>query len=569
MKITITELLQQAYGILKQPTAEGEKGFTIESLLEKPAIVKNFKKIQSCLKDNFKIDTDFKQILIIVILFRKEDTTSDLDNIPNYLGLKSQLGLLSLGSSMQDLIHLSIVVSDNQGRTSHMRRIKKLFYDHYLDSIFLTSLIENKPTELKKPVITSDLHFIRKVAVMFAKMSAESSEYCYRFCLRNLIVLLKTHQHLELVERLTNMFGMPEFGEENELDIITPAVNSLITIVILYSYLNSEDEINIVHKFEDALGVELSMLLVQQIEETKHPLISQNHIQIAPQNVKEKFSLVINIKHQIVNFFLSSLPVDSLFNNAKFLNIEPPIQDNKIELRYPHEVKVSMDLIEKILEQNSFGEKLTVFLHGDPGTGKTSYVKNLAARTGKVLITPRVVKSMWYGESQKNLELLFDEVDTITSKLDTPPIFFIDEADSLLGVRHQLNETNSDTHNELQCILLRRIENFKGILILASNFPVSSFDPAFDRRMDFIIEVKTSPDTLEQMLVSKLKEHQIPYTKNELLQLVNSNLSPAIIDLVFRKQKLYKLAGVDFNILNEISNRIKNIGNPIGFAKAS
>jgi hypothetical protein len=87
--------------------------------------------------------------------------------------------------------------------------------------------------------------------------------------------------------------------------------------------------------------------------------------------------------------------------------------------------------------------------------------------------------------------------------------------------------------------------------------------------MDFIIEVKTSPDTLEQMLVSKLKEHQIPYTKNELLQLVNSNLSPAIIDLVFRKQKLYKLAGVDFNILNEISYRIKNIGNPIGFAKAS
>jgi hypothetical protein len=87
--------------------------------------------------------------------------------------------------------------------------------------------------------------------------------------------------------------------------------------------------------------------------------------------------------------------------------------------------------------------------------------------------------------------------------------------------------------------------------------------------MDFIIEVKTSPDTLEQMLVSKLKEQQIPYTKNELLQLVNSNLSPAIIDLVFRKQKLYKQAGADFNILNEISNRVKNIGNPIGFAKAS
>jgi hypothetical protein len=87
--------------------------------------------------------------------------------------------------------------------------------------------------------------------------------------------------------------------------------------------------------------------------------------------------------------------------------------------------------------------------------------------------------------------------------------------------------------------------------------------------MDFVIEVKTSPDTLEQMLVSKLKEQQIPYTKIELLQLVNSNLSPAMIDLVFRKQKLYKQAGADFNILNEIINRVKNIANPIGFAKAS
>ena len=569
MKMTITELLQQAYAILKQPIVEGDKGFTIESLLEKPLIVKNFKKIQICLKNNFKLDIDFKQILIIVILFRKEDATTDLDNIPNYLGLKSQLGLLSLSSSMQDLIHLSVVVSDNQGKTSHMRRIKKLFYDHYLDSIFLTSLIENKPTELKKPIITSDLHFIRKVAVMFAKMSAESNEFCYRFSLRQLIMLLKSHQHLELVQRLTNMFGMPEYGEENELDIITPAVNSLITVVIIYSYLNSEDDINLVHKFEDALGMELSLLLVEQVEEKNHPLISHNHIQIAPQNIKEKFSLVINIKHQIVNFFLPSLPVDSIYNNAKFLSIEPPNQGNKIELRYPNEVKVNMDLIEKILEQNSFDEKLTVFLHGDPGTGKTSYVKNLASRTNKVLITPRVVKSMWYGESQKNLELLFDEVDAITSKLENPPILFVDEADSLLGVRHQLNETNSDTHNELQCILLRRIENFKGILILASNFSITCFDPAFDRRMDFVIEVKTSPDTLEQMLVSKLKEHQIPYTKNELLQLVNSNLSPAMIDLVFRKQKLYKRAGADFNILNEISNRVKNIGNPIGFAKAS
>jgi hypothetical protein len=71
------------------------------------------------------------------------------------------------------------------------------------------------------------------------------------------------------------------------------------------------------------------------------------------------------------------------------------------------------------------------------------------------------------------------------------------------------------------------------------------------------------------MLVSKLKEQQIPYTKIELLQLVNSNLSPAMIDLVFRKQKLYKQAGADFNILNEIINRVKNTGNPIGFAKAS
>jgi hypothetical protein len=96
MKITITELLQQAYLILNQPIAEGEKGFTIESLIEKPLIVKNFKKIQTCLKNNFKLDIDFKQILIIVILFRKEDATTELDNIPNYLGLKSQLGLLSL-----------------------------------------------------------------------------------------------------------------------------------------------------------------------------------------------------------------------------------------------------------------------------------------------------------------------------------------------------------------------------------------------------------------------------------------------------------------------------------------
>jgi hypothetical protein len=72
------------------------------------------------------------------------------------------------------------------------------------------------------------------------------------------------------------------------------------------------------------------------------------------------------------------------------------------------------------------GPGISLCLHGAPGTGKSEYVKHLATRMRRRLVTRRVseIESMWVGETEKAIAaafaeaaaedavLLFDEVDS-------------------------------------------------------------------------------------------------------------------------------------------------------------
>ena len=71
-------------------------------------------------------------------------------------------------------------------------------------------------------------------------------------------------------------------------------------------------------------------------------------------------------------------------------------------------------------------------LYGPPGTGKTLLAKSLARECGHIMlqISSADVKSMWSGESEKNVVGVF----TLARKL-RPCIVFIDEADAIFSSR--------------------------------------------------------------------------------------------------------------------------------------
>ena len=126
-----------------------------------------------------------------------------------------------------------------------------------------------------------------------------------------------------------------------------------------------------------------------------------------------------------------------------------------------------------------------VLLYGPPGTGKTMTAALLGKSTGQPVykIDLSMVVSKYIGETEKNLAKVFDQAE------NQQWILFFDEADSLFGKRTQVNSANDRFGNQEIGYLLQRIEDFPGVVILASNLK-ENIDEAFTRRFQSMVEFR-------------------------------------------------------------------------------
>jgi hypothetical protein len=120
--------------------------------------------------------------------------------------------------------------------------------------------------------------------------------------------------------------------------------------------------------------------------------------------------------------------------------------------------------------------------YGAAGTGKTLTATLLGKYTGKEVFRidlSRVV-SKYIGETEKNLSRLFDKAEHKNW------ILFFDEADALFGKRTDIRDAHDKYANQEVAYLLQRIENYNGLVILATN-QRGNIDEAFVRRFQSII----------------------------------------------------------------------------------
>lgn len=124
-----------------------------------------------------------------------------------------------------------------------------------------------------------------------------------------------------------------------------------------------------------------------------------------------------------------------------------------------------------------------MIFYGPPGTGKTMGAQVLANELDLELykVDMAGVMSKYVGESEKKLGNIFEQARKSQS------ILFFDEADVLFGQRTDQKDSNDKYANASTAYLLQKIEEYEGIMVLATNL-LQNFDNAFLRRFKFIIE---------------------------------------------------------------------------------
>ncbi|RCR69483.1 ATP-binding protein [Larkinella punicea] len=136
-----------------------------------------------------------------------------------------------------------------------------------------------------------------------------------------------------------------------------------------------------------------------------------------------------------------------------------------------------------------------VLFYGPPGTGKTLTATLLGKYTNRDVyrVDLSLVVSKYIGETEKNLANLFDKAHAKNW------ILFFDEADALFGKRTETRDAHDRYANQEVAFLLQKIEEFDGLVILASNLK-SNIDPAFARRFQAMIHFPL-PNAAERLLL--------------------------------------------------------------------
>ena len=126
---------------------------------------------------------------------------------------------------------------------------------------------------------------------------------------------------------------------------------------------------------------------------------------------------------------------------------------------------------------------MTALFVGAAGTGKTLAADTISHELGLQLfrIDLQSVLNKYIGETAKNIDGILGEAAALGS------VFFFDESDALFGRRGEVKDARDRYANLETSYLLQRIESYDGLVLLGTNVR-DSIDPAFTRRMHFVVE---------------------------------------------------------------------------------
>jgi ATP-dependent 26S proteasome regulatory subunit len=140
-----------------------------------------------------------------------------------------------------------------------------------------------------------------------------------------------------------------------------------------------------------------------------------------------------------------------------------------------------------------YGQGIAALFTGASGTGKTMAAQVIAADLGVEVLQVDLARtvSKYIGETEKHIDQAFDEAERASG------VLLFDEAEALFGKRSEVKDAHDRYANVEIAYLLQRLEQYRGVAILTTNFR-QNLDAAFVRRLRFVIDFPT-PDAEQRL----------------------------------------------------------------------
>jgi SpoVK/Ycf46/Vps4 family AAA+-type ATPase len=141
------------------------------------------------------------------------------------------------------------------------------------------------------------------------------------------------------------------------------------------------------------------------------------------------------------------------------------------------------------------------------------------------------VVSKYIGETEKNLRRVFDAAE------ESGAILFFDEADALFGKRSEVHDSHDRFANIEINYLLQRMEDYRGLAILATNMK-SQLDQAFLRRLRFLVDFPF-PSVAERKRIwqgvfpAKAETQNVDYAFLSRLEIAGGNIKNIAMNAAF------------------------------------
>lgn len=356
--------------------------------------------------------------------------------------------------------------------------------DQVICSYLLQEGHENRWQDIPLPEINADM----ENSIYYKKIEEWNLNLYERLCLALIIAPQIKPEVLDVFFSKNAMYdrGFTEFG-----GIVNKSHSGFLptgqTFSFLITAVNPELRIEVMNVLSSSNILIKEQVLVMETTESNVPVLNQ----------------VLSLNERWLHYFITGIlpkPEHSVSFPAQQISTNMNWSDLVLEdhvMQQVMEIDAWLNYGETLMTEWGLENKIkpgyrTLF-YGPPGTGKTLTASLLGKSTNREVyrVDLSMIVSKYIGETEKNLSKIFDVAQHKNW------ILFFDEADALFGKRTNASSSNDRHANQQTGYLLQRIEDFPGVVILASNLK-ENMDEAFSRRFQSMIHF-TMPTAEERV----------------------------------------------------------------------